>query len=519
MIESVKPEDSAEYTIKVENKAGSDESSAYLKVILKPKEKPEFVEELKSIIINESTELISRAVHKSDLPVTIKWMKDGFELHTDERIIITHTSEGTVTLRIESVRLDDFGKYSVSVINEEGRVRSNATVTVSSKITSKPDIIEGLVPTSFTAGQTEKLSVKVSGEPMPDVRFIKDGQQVIPNDRVHIKCQTFGRIELIFDEVRSEDEGNYIAVAVNDNGEARSSAPVVVNRKPKFEKTLTDTTGIEGYPAKLEVKVDGRPKPEIQWTINGQKIRADDHHIKLFVGEEGTYSLMFDKCTPNDSGTYGVIASNDFGKTSVEFLVKSKVVEIGPEIAPEFITSLQDQTAYEGQTIEFFAEVKANPIPDVEWYFQNKLVEVSENIHISFDGTKSTLRITKCESYHKGLYELKVSNRLGEKTSKASADVIGKSAPKFIKKFNDSEVGISEQLKLECRVTGFPEPDIEWYCNGIRIEAGIHYSIIKEGDNCSLLIVRPTDRMTGVYECIAKNSCRSDSCKANITFM
>lgn len=71
---------------------------------------------------------------------------------------------------------------------------------------------------------------------------------------------------------------------------------------PKFEKPLTDTTGIEGYPARLEVKVEGRPKPDVKWTKAGQIIRPDDHHIKLYAGGDGTHAIIFDNCTADDSG-------------------------------------------------------------------------------------------------------------------------------------------------------------------------------------------------------------------------
>ena len=138
---------------------------------------------------------------------------------------------------------------------------------------------------------------------------------------------------------------------------------------------------------------------------------------------------------------------------------------------------------------------------------------------MSFDGAKAQLKILKCEAKHKGLYELTVSNQLGSASSKASANVFGKSAPKFTETFTDREITISEQTKLTCRVTGFPLPDIQWYCNGIRVEPGLHYSIIRDGEVCSLLIVRPSDKLTGVYECRAVNECGSDSCKANISFM
>ena len=75
-----------------------------------------------------------------------------------------------------------------------------------------------------------------------------------------------------------------------------------IKGSPKFEKQLTDTTGIEGFPARLEVKVDGRPKPDVKWTKDGRTVRPDDQHLKLYAGGDGTHSLMFDSCNADDSG-------------------------------------------------------------------------------------------------------------------------------------------------------------------------------------------------------------------------
>jgi len=218
-------------------------------------------------------------------------------------------------------------------------------------------------------------------------------------------------------------------------------------------------------------------------------------------------------------GTYGVIATNPFGKTetSAPFTVKSKSDESGPQCEPIFVESLQDISVNEGEPMIFTTKIKANPLPNIKWFLDGQPIYASDNIHISFDGINAQLKIVKSNAQHKGLYEVKISNSLGEATSKAVGDIVEKSAPKFIQRLSDTEAGISEPFKLQCRVKGFPEPNIEWYFNGNRIEPGINYSIFKEGDLCSLVIVRPRDKDSGVYECRAKNSCGTDSCKANVT--
>ncbi|CAG2120500.1 unnamed protein product, partial [Medioppia subpectinata] len=121
LIDSLKSDDSAEYSVEVVNKSGKADTSAALKVVQKAKEKPIFLEELKPIMSSEGNQLILKAVYKSDLPATVKWMKDGFDLKADHRIQIHEGPDGTVTLTIESALMDDSGKYTVSVINDEGR--------------------------------------------------------------------------------------------------------------------------------------------------------------------------------------------------------------------------------------------------------------------------------------------------------------------------------------------------------------------------------------------------------------
>jgi hypothetical protein len=37
------------------------------------------------------------------------------------------------------------------------------------------------------------------------------------------------------------------------------------DRKPVFQDALQPTTVVEGYPAKLEVKLYGHPKPVLTW--------------------------------------------------------------------------------------------------------------------------------------------------------------------------------------------------------------------------------------------------------------
>lgn len=74
----------------------------------------------------------------------------------------------------------------------------------------------------------------------------------------------------------------------------------------------------------------------------------------------------------------------------------------------------------------------------------------------------------------------------------------------------------NEPMKLECRVKGIPSPDVEWYFNRQRIEDGVKYTMLREGDKCAMTIPHPRIKDSGIYECRARNEAGRDSCSANI---
>lgn len=96
----------------------------------------------------------------------------------------------------------------------------------------------------------------------------KDGHPVRPTQAVNFVNQPGGIIGLHIDAVRPEDAGNYAVTVNNKLGDLTGAAKVTVEareKKPSFQAGLQPSTVVEGFPARLEVKVIGHPPPTLKW--------------------------------------------------------------------------------------------------------------------------------------------------------------------------------------------------------------------------------------------------------------
>ncbi len=83
-------------------------------------------------------------------------------------------------------------------------------------------------------------------------------------------CGPNGTYGLTIDKATIGDIGVYSVVISNKCGEESCSNSVQVtpsDKAPQFQAQLQPIKVVEGYPAKLEVKVDGFPLPKLTWLV------------------------------------------------------------------------------------------------------------------------------------------------------------------------------------------------------------------------------------------------------------
>ena len=79
---------------------------------------------------------------------------------------------------------------------------------------------------------------------------------------------------------------------------------------------------VEGDTAKLIVQVNGFPKPEVTWYLDGLPVRNDIHH--RIIEENDNVILSIAPTVIDDEGIYTVKAVNALGSSScqAEFIVE-----------------------------------------------------------------------------------------------------------------------------------------------------------------------------------------------------
>ena len=78
------------------------------------------------------------------------------------------------------------------------------------------------------------------------------------------------------------------------------------------------------------------------------------------------------------------------------------------------------------------------------------------------------------------------------------------------------EVVEGSPVKLQCRVTGKPEPSIEWFRDSQPLKEDKRVKIRFDGELCTLKILVTELDDEGAYKCIAKNAFGSASCASEL---
>ncbi|GMT10735.1 hypothetical protein PFISCL1PPCAC_2032, partial [Pristionchus fissidentatus] len=158
----------------------------------------------------------------------MEWVKDGVVLtrNTHPNITVSNIG-GRVSLNFAHCSVNDSGKYKCTASNEWGVATSSAQLVVRPK-TVAPDFISRLISEEIGEGDTLKWTVRVSGDPLPSVVWLRDGI-IIPNcDEVKIIDEGSGVHSMIIHRVEMADSGQFTCLAENSAGEARSTADLVV---------------------------------------------------------------------------------------------------------------------------------------------------------------------------------------------------------------------------------------------------------------------------------------------------
>ncbi|XP_064421842.1 neogenin 1a isoform X3 [Latimeria chalumnae] len=199
---------------------------------------------------------------------------------------------GGGSLLISNITEEDAGTYLCVASNENETIEAQAEISV----LTPPCFLKG--PESIYARESMDIvfECEVTGNPTPTVKWVKNGDMVIPSDYFKIvkehNLQVLGLVK--------SDEGFYQCVAENDVGNAQASAQLIILEHdvaiPTLPPTsLTSATTDHIAPAATAGPLPSAPRDVVASLVSTRFIKltwrppADPH------GDNLTYSVYYTK--------------------------------------------------------------------------------------------------------------------------------------------------------------------------------------------------------------------------------
>ncbi|XP_029939296.1 palladin isoform X2 [Salarias fasciatus] len=310
---------------------------------------------------------------------------------------------------------------------------------------------------------------------------------------------------------------------------------------PSFDQKLKHYKVFEGMPVTFSCKVNGDPKPKVYWFKDGKQISKRSEHYRISRDPDGTCNLHTAAASLDDDGNYTILAGNPEGRVSCtgRMMVqavnqrgrsqrsapghmrrpRSRSRDSGDEndniqerhFRPHFLQAPGDLIVQEGRLCRMDCKVSGLPTPDLIWQLNGQTIrpDSAHKMLVRENGVHS-LVIEPVTSRDAGIYTCIASNRAGQNSFNLELIVAAKEihkAPSFVEKLQNTSVAEGHPVRLECRVTGVPYPQIFWKREN---ESFTHNTdrISMHQDNCGYLcmIIQPAMKEdAGWYTVSAKN--------------
>uniref|UniRef100_A0A3B4TRX1 Contactin-3-like n=1 Tax=Seriola dumerili TaxID=41447 RepID=A0A3B4TRX1_SERDU len=295
-------------------------------------------------------------------------------------------------LELPSFQQDDTGGYECVAENKMGKNTAAGRLDISVS-SAKPQWIQTMKDTALAIEERLYWECRANGKPKPSYTWLKNGQPLLSEDRVHVEDGVLSVSALTL-----SDAGMYQCVAENKHGVIYFAAELMVLASPP------DFTGNvlrallkakAGTTVTLECKPQAYPIASILWKKGNLPVHTND---RITLSPDGTLRLA--NVSKSDAGSYTCFARNRFGMSSTtgRLLVTDPTRIIQGPVDMEIIV---------GESIVLPCQVTSDPVLDVSfsWAFNGQLIAKGDG-HFELVGgrTAGDLMIRNIQLYHAGKY-------------------------------------------------------------------------------------------------------------------
>uniref|UniRef100_A0A182JJK3 Titin-like n=1 Tax=Anopheles atroparvus TaxID=41427 RepID=A0A182JJK3_ANOAO len=470
------------YQVVARNREGESSLDIVVKVKTGVQEPPQILEPLKSMAIRQGeTVLLSTQIVGNPTP-DVQWFKNGVALDLTPQI-----DRNMYTVTLVAPTHDNAGEYTVRAKNAAGSVETSAFLTVDESNIGNPQaplFLERFEEQSVPQGGAIKLPAKVTGNPVPEILWLRNNNTLLPSKRVK-QAYDGENIELLINNADSEqDSGNYKCIASNTIGKASHGARVTVEvDKVTFTRKLKKTITVEeSRPVTLECETSHTVSTK--WFHNGKELSGMDH--RMIVQEGKVHKLHIKNPTTHDTGAYRCTVKDQQTECALTVI----------EAKPEFLRKLDDVETKEKEPAVLEVEITSETA-DVTWYKEGrKLVETPGKYEFSKKGKSRVLFVRNTSVHDEGEYTC----ALADQECSAEVSVI-ELPPEIISAPHDVTVARGEDAIFELELTK-GDALVRWYRNEDELSFNGHVQLAIDGKRQTLKINRTVDGDAGEYTCV-----------------
>ncbi|KAM9803054.1 uncharacterized protein LOC133159653 [Syngnathus typhle] len=291
------------------------------------------------------------------------------------------------------------------------------------------------VPPAFLKPLTKKkvfendsliFLAEVFGLPLPEVNWFRNKTRLTADKRIVMERDGDG-VSLTIHCVTKADQGEYICQAINDVGEARSVALVlVVSQEGRVSRAPPAVTHQHVMEFDVE-KDDSSRSPSPQEIL--LEVELDENQVKEF--EKQVKIITIPEYTADSKSmviSLDVIPSI-YEEGTVDFVTQEnenlKIAFEVTEMPPRFIDPICDVETSQSSTAVFECSLMGIPSPVVSWFKGDiKIPQNNRRYLHSSDGEHHFLKICKVTAQDSGVYTCGAVNVVGETLCRASLVVL-----------------------------------------------------------------------------------------------
>ncbi|XP_067846589.1 hemicentin-1 isoform X2 [Heptranchias perlo] len=514
--------DTGRYTCVAVNVAGQIDKKYDLNVHVPPSISAALqVPENVSVVVKNPVALTCEA---SGIPLpSITWLKDGHPISLSNALRIL---SGGRILRLMHAAVEDSGRYSCVVTNSAGE----ESKTFDLDILVPPSIVneDKIEDVKIKENHSVTLTCEVSGNPVPQIRWVKDGQPLIEDEQHRILSS--GRFLQIV-SAHVSDTGRYTCIASNTAGDKNKNFNLNVLVSPKIpgvdnQGTPEDVTVILNSPTSLVCEAQSYPPATITWLKDGAPFDSNKN-IRILPGGR---TLQILNAQEEDSGRYTCIATNEAGETLKNYEVKVYIPPtINKDDVPGFGLSPKEIKIKVNNSLTLECESHAIPAATLRWYKDGQPLKKDDHITVTANGR--IIQIKNTQISDTGRYTCVATNIAGE--DEKDYDVNVQVPPSFVKpvyirdtkggalegsrSVDFKDVVINNPISLYCETNAVPPPSLTWYKDGKLLTSSDKVLILPGGR--VLQIPRAQTEDAGRYTCVAMNEAGEDSIQYELRVM